>query len=128
MIALVEHQFGGTFRIQLRRSAIRIGRDFPNMFAALSQRFVQRIGITRCRRLQGHGQHCTRFQIHRMFGFVGQMSPTIFHFRDLRIGIVRVLPVVVITLLLPLAVSLANCSRVGVSMPDSFARPLRKSS
>jgi hypothetical protein len=106
--ALVEHQFGGTFRIQLLRFVVRIGRYFPNMLAALSQRFVQRISITRRRRLQGHGQHCTSFQIHRMLGFVGKVRTAIFHLRNLRIRIMRVLPVVVVALFLPLAVQLCQ--------------------
>ncbi len=72
MITIVEDQFGRTFRIQLLRVVVRIGRDFPDMLAALRQRFVQRIGISSGRSLQGNSKHGTRFQIHRMLGFVGQ--------------------------------------------------------
>jgi hypothetical protein len=52
VITLVEHQFDRTFRIQLLRFAVGIGRNFPNMLAALGQGFVQGVGIARCRRLQ----------------------------------------------------------------------------
>ena len=108
VIALIQHQLRRTFRIHLPVIAADIACHFPDMFAALRQRFVQRIGITRRRGLQGHSQHCARFQIHRMLSFVGQVRTAIFHLRDLRIGVVRVLPVIVIALFLPLAVQLCQ--------------------
>jgi hypothetical protein len=92
----------------LPRVVASIGRNFPDVLAALHQRFVRRIGIPRGRRLHGNSKHGTRFQIHRMLGFVSQMHSAIFHLRDLRIGIVRALPVVVVALLLPLAVQLCQ--------------------
>ncbi len=61
------------------------------MLATLRKRFVQRMGVACRGRLQGHGQQSACFQIHRMLSLMGQMRTAIFHFRDLRIGIVRVL-------------------------------------
>src|ERR1700691_6479573 len=56
-----------------------------------------------------------------MLRFVGQMRTAVFHLRDLRIGIVRVVPVVVVALL----VSLAMQSRqllTGRSVDAGFLR------
>ena len=85
-----------------------VRRHVTNVLAALGQRFMHRIRIARRGRLQCHRQHRTGFQIHRMLRFVCKMRAAILHLRDLRIRVVRILPVVVGTLLLPLAIQLGQ--------------------
>src|SRR3984893_15162277 len=58
-------------------------------------RFDDRRRIALVGALQGDGDHRAGFQVHRMLGFVGQVSPAIFHLRDLRVGIPRMFPVFV---------------------------------
>ena len=77
---------------------------------------------------QRHRENRSGLEVDGMLGFVGQVRPTIFHLRDLRIGIVRVGPLFVGRLLLALPIKPRQSSRVGVSMPDSLARPVRKAS
>ena len=51
--------------------------------------------------LHGHPHDGARLQIHRVLGGVRQMRAAVLHLRDLRIGIVRMRPVLVRPLLLP---------------------------
>src|ERR1700689_209029 len=46
VIALIQHQLRRAFRIHLYGTTVDIACDFPDMLAALRQRFVQRIGIS----------------------------------------------------------------------------------
>ena len=54
--------------------------------------------------LQGDGHQRPGLHVHRVLGFVGEVGTPIFHLGDLRIGIPRMLPVLVGGLLLALAV------------------------
>ena len=54
--------------------------------------------------LQGDGDQGAGLQVHRMLSFVGQVRPTIFHLRDLHVGIPRIFPIFVRGFLLALAV------------------------
>ena len=77
--------------------------------------------------LQRDGDHGAGLQVDRMLGFVGQVRATIFHLGDLRVGVVGIRPVLFEVFLFRLRSSRAKSSRVGVSMPDAFASPIRKS-
>ena len=103
-------------------------QHFADLFAARPQRFINRVRVARCRRLDRHRNNSAGVQIHRMLGLVGQMRAAILHLRDLRIRIMRVLPFIVRTLPCALAVQFRQLLARGVSIPDSCASPLRNSS
>ena len=67
-------------------------------------RFDDRRRVALVSALQRDRDNRARLEVHGMLGFVGQMRPTIFHLRDLRIRIVRVRPLLIRRLLLPLAI------------------------
>ncbi len=87
-----------------------------------ARRRVAVVGI-----LHRHADDRAGLQVDRMLGLVGQMRAAVLHLGDLRVGIVRMRPVVVRALLLPLPIDRARSSRVGVSMPDACASRVRKS-
>ncbi len=70
--------------------------------------FVQRRlntgGVAPVVRLNRHGDDRTRIHIDRMLSLVSQVCATILHFGDLRVWIVKLLPVVILSFLLALAV------------------------
>ena len=71
-------------------------------------RFNQRLDAGRrvafVRVLHGHTDDRAGLEIDRMLGFVRQVRPAVLHLRDLRVGIVRMRPVVIRSLLLPLPI------------------------
>ena len=67
-------------------------------------RFDDRRRVALVGALQRDGDNGAGVQVDRMLGFVGQMRPAVFHLRDLRIGVVRVGPLLVRRLLLALLV------------------------
>ena len=126
MIALIEYQFSRAFRIHLLCFVFSLDCYFPNVLAALGQRFMQGIGVAHCCGLQCHRENRAGIQIHGMLRLMGQMRAAILHLRDLRIRIVRVLPVVVVALLLPLAVQLRQLLAGGSFDAGFFCQSLQK--
>ena len=94
VIPLVAHDLGDPRRAVHRGELIR----------RFDQRLDHRRGVAGVGVLHGHPHDGARLQIHRVLGGVRQMRAAVLHLRDLRIGIVRVGPVLVRPLLLPLPV------------------------
>ena len=93
VITLVGHQFFHSQRMYL-----------PCHFFRFGKRFMHRGCVAGIRRFQRDGQQCAARQIDGVFRLMCQMSASIFHLRDPRIGVCRTLPLIVGTLLLSLAV------------------------
>src|ERR1700683_3339678 len=108
VITLVRHDFFdaaqvdlGLFRWRHHRFVLHQLRD---RFARFCQRLVNGGGVSLIGPLQRHRQQGPARQVHGMFGFMGQMRAAIFHLGDPGIGIIRVFPFLVGTLLLALTV------------------------
>ena len=89
---------------RLVRLQIRLHR--VDLLARLLDRLAPRRGVAFVRWLHCHAQHRARVEVHRMLDLVRQVRSAILHLRDLRVGIVRVLPVVVRALVFPRFVEL----------------------
>src|SRR5580698_4630159 len=128
VIALVQHHFGGPFRIHVLGFVVNIGRDFricsPHC-ASVSGSVLVSPAVAGCRVTAStapvsRSTACSALWarcVRPSFIFVICASGSYGFFQS------SLLP-----FLFRLRSSLANCSRVGVSMPDSFASSFRKSS
>ena len=93
-----------------------------DLLRGFDQRLDARRRVPFIRVLHRHGHDRTRFQIDGLLGLVSQVRPVIFHLRDLRVGIVRMRPVVVRAFLRPLAIE----ARQVVARRRFDARRLRQ--
>ncbi len=103
MIALVRDHFA-----QLVDRASGFFRRRFQLLGRLDQRFFNRRGIAFVGRLQRDRHHRARLQIHRVLGLVRQVRTAVFHLRDLGVGIVGMLPILVAGLLLTFLVDLGQ--------------------
>src|SRR5215471_2053525 len=108
VISLIGHYLSWPFRLYLLTYFLVVSDagDFGNVFPRLRQGFQNRLRVARSAAGHGYGHHRSRLEIYRMLGFVRQVGAPVFHFRDLRLGIVRIHPFVVRSLLGTLAVQL----------------------
>ena len=103
-----------------RRAAVvpLVGDDFLNHLHSVIghgghglkplRRFRQRL-LDRCRialvgALYRGADDCARLEINRVLGLVCQVRSAVLHFRDLRVGIVRMFPLIVRSLFLALSI------------------------
>ncbi len=114
MIALVRHHLP---------NPIGLGFYLLDVFGRRDHRFFNRFSVAFIGWLNCDSDHSARLKIYRMLGFMSQMRAAIFHFGNACIGIVGMGPVVIGSFLG--ASKRARSSRVGVSMPDAFASPMR---
>src|ERR1035437_5901260 len=103
MIALVRHHLFQPVRVHPLISRWFLAH-FLQLLRRLDERFLHRRRVSSISSLQRHRHHRSRLQIHRVLRLVRQVRPPIFHLRDPRILIVRVLPIFVRSLLLSLPV------------------------
>jgi hypothetical protein len=97
--------------------AAAVGADPLDLLGGFDQRrdAGRRVGFVGI--LHGYTDAGACLEIDGMLGFVGEVRPAVLHLRDLRVGVVRMRPVVV---RLP-------GPRVGVSMPEACASLIKKS-
>ncbi len=75
-----------------------------HLLERLLQRLVDRLRVSLGAAMQRHTQNGPALQVHRLLRLVREVRAAILHLRDLGIRIVRILPLLVRQLLLPLAV------------------------
>ena len=83
---------------------IAIGHDHLNLLGRIDQGLSARGRVALIRVLHRDRHNRAGLQVDRVLGLVSKVRPAILHLRDFRVGIVRMLPVVVRALVLPLAI------------------------
>ena len=84
--------------------AVALGHHGFDLLGRGDQRLDARLCIAVVGVLHGDPDDRAGLQIDHMLGFVGQVGPPVLHLGDLRVGIVRIRPIVVRALLLPLPI------------------------
>ena len=108
-----------------RLRLVDVGLRVFDLLGRRNRRFDDRRRVAFVRALQGDRDNRAGLEVDGMLGFVGQMRPAILHLRDLRIGIGGFVQSLFDVFFLRFRSSRAKSSRVGVSIPDAFARPVR---
>ena len=108
VVTLVGHDLFDAPQVDLRRFRRRRGRlmsdQLRDRFARLCQSLVNGSGVALIGPLQRQRQHGAAGQVHSMFSLVSHVGAAILHLGDPGVGIIRVFPFLIGTLLLPLAV------------------------
>ncbi len=94
VVSLVGHHFTGPSLVDLLTHPFIVG-NCTQVLAGLIDGVADCLGVTDNRIAHVHRQDHAAVHVHRVLGFVRQMRRAIFHLGDLRVRIVRVLPVVV---------------------------------
>ena len=108
VVALVGDHLARPLRVDLLYEFAVVGiRDYSgDALACFSYRLLNRRGISFIGPVQRDGDNGAGLHVHRMLGFVSQMRAAILHLGDARIGIVRMPPIIIRSLLRALAVQL----------------------
>ena len=102
-------------------------RQLGDCHPGLDQCLIHRRGIALVRRLQGHCHHRAGVQIDGVLGLVGQVR-TAFIFATRASSSTGLFHSLFEVRFLRLRSNRAKSSRVGVSIPDALASPVRNSS
>src|SRR6476469_297921 len=124
VITLVQYHRGRPFRIY-RLLCFRTGLNghLADLLAALRQCFADCIRVTRGCRVQCYRHHRAGLQIDRMLGLMREVRAAVLHLRDLRIGIMRIDPVLVGAFVGPLAIEFRQLLARG-RLDSGFFRQL----
>src|ERR1700740_1897042 len=126
VVALVGDHLLDALQVCLRFLARLFCPDqLRHVFTSLRESFHPRGGVSRLPFLYRSRPHRTCLHIHGVLGFVRQVRSPIFHLGNPRIFVMRIHPILVF---LRFRSRRARSSLVGVSIPDSWASPFRKSS
>src|SRR3989449_638121 len=93
VVSLVQHHFLRPFRIH--SLARLLARDRGDLLARFTHRLPDARRIAPVGRLQRDRHHRSAAEVHRLLHLVRQVRAPIFHLGDARVGIVRVLPLLI---------------------------------
>src|SRR2546426_447421 len=93
VVSLVQHHFLRPFRIH--SLARLLTRDRGDLLARFTHRLPHARRIAPVGRLQRDRHHRSAAEVHRLLHLVRQVRALIFHLGDARVGIVRVLPLLI---------------------------------